>query len=77
MKILKPLMKKILLLLILGYSFKAFSQTQALMGKWILDKTIYSNGKFLEINNPLFSSKLIYIISSDLLSINERKFKAQ
>lgn len=70
-------MKKILLLLIFGYSLKAFPQTNELIGKWILDKTIYSDGKFLEINNPLFSSKLIYQISPNQLSINEQKFDAK
>lgn len=70
-------MKGILLLLILLCSFKTVSQTKELDGKWILDKTVYSDGKFLEINNSLFSTKIIYHISPNQLTINGRKFKAQ
>lgn len=70
-------MKRFLLFLIVGFSSKTFCQPNELIGKWILDKTVYSDGKLLEINNPLFSSKSIYEIRPNYLSINNQNLKAQ
>ena len=54
--ILKKQMKKYLLSILLLSISQLFSQNSILSGTWILDKTIYEDGNYLEINHPLFSN---------------------
>lgn len=46
-------------------------------GTWILDKTIYEDGNYLEINHPLFSNFTEYEFFSNNLKINGQKFNAK
>ena len=69
-------MKKYLLILLLSFS-QLFSQNTNLSGTWILDKTIYEDGNYLEINHPLFSNFTEYEFFSNNLKINGQKFNAK
>lgn len=69
-------MKKYLLILLLSIS-QLFSQNTNLSGTWILDKTIYEDGNYLEINHPLFSNFTEYEFFSNNLKINGQKFNAK
>lgn len=65
-----------LFLFLLSFSNNVFSQNKDLIGKWVLDRIQYSNGNNLEINNPEYSTKIIYIIEPNSLKILDRKFDA-
>ena len=69
-------MKKNLLILLFSFS-QLFSQNTNLSGTWILDKTIYEDGNYLEINHPLFSNFTEYEFFSNNLKINGQKFNAK
>lgn len=58
-----------ILFFILAFS-NAYSQSKELIGKWVLVKTIYTEGRNLEINNPQYAIKSILDISSNLIKIN-------
>jgi tetratricopeptide (TPR) repeat protein len=64
-----------LFLIIFVFSL-SFSQNKNLIGKWILDRTQFSNGNNLEINNPNYSTKTIYVISPNSLTISNQKFES-
>lgn len=64
-----------LFLIIFVFSL-SFSQNKNLIGKWILDRTQFSNGNNLEINNPNYSTKTIYVISQNSLTISNQKFES-
>lgn len=51
-----------------------FSQSKNLIGKWILDRMQFTNGNNLEINNPNYSTNLIYYIEPNSLRIYDQKF---
>lgn len=68
---------KLLLLLYLIVCIKTYSQSQRLMGEWILDKIVQPDGKNLEINNPKYSFSLFYKINQDEFVISKQKFKAK
>jgi len=51
-----------------------YSQSKSLIGTWILDKIQFANGNNLEINNPNYSTKLIYSIEPNSLQIHDQKF---
>lgn len=65
-----------LFLFSLSFSINTFSQNIKLNGKWVLDKIQLSNGSNLEINNPEYSTKIIYLIEPNSLKILDRKFDA-
>ena len=69
-------MKNFILILCLFISSKNFSQSQKLMGEWILDRVYPSNGKKLEINNRKYSIFLSYKVTPNELMINDQKFEA-
>lgn len=70
-------MKHIFSLVALFYSITiCYSQNKELTGKWILVKTIYNDGKNIEINNPTYSQELVYTINPNNLKINTQNFKA-
>lgn len=64
-----------ILFLFIAFSI-CYSQNQNLIGKWILVKTMFNNGQNIEINNPNYSTKIIYLIKPDLLQINDQKFQS-
>ncbi len=68
--------KKLLFILFLIVIVKGFSQNKNLLGTWVLDKIIYSNGKDIEVNNELFSYELIYTIAPNRITINDYLFDA-
>ena len=71
------LIKLITTLLITVFSaITVNSQSREMVGKWVLDRTQFSNGKNLEINNPNYSSRIVYIIEPNSLKINGQKLKA-
>ncbi|MBA9072364.1 hypothetical protein GGR22_000490 [Flavobacterium gossypii] len=52
-------MKHIFSLVALFYSITiCYSQNKELTGKWILVKTIYNDGKNIEINNPTLFTRI-------------------
>lgn len=53
-----------------------YGQESDLLGNWILERTQFSNGENLEINNPIYSTKLTFLITSDSLQILSQVFKA-
>ena len=68
--------KKLFFLFSLIYFVKVYSQSKNLLGTWILDKIIYSNGKDIEVNTELFSYELIYKIAPNRITINDYLFDA-
>lgn len=58
------------------FVIKSYGQEKKLQETWILDKVFYENGKDIEINNPLFSTNLIYKISPKNIKINKNNFNA-
>ncbi|MGI9652193.1 tetratricopeptide repeat protein [Chryseobacterium sp. RLHN22] len=60
----------------LSFSITIYSQNKTLTGKWILDRIQFSNGSNLEINNPEYSTKIIYQIEPNSLKIIDQKFDA-
>ena len=75
--IIRNQMKKYLLSILLLSISQIFSQNSILSGTWILDKTIYEDGNYLEINHPLFSNFTEYEFLSNHLKINGKKFNAK
>lgn len=53
-----------------------FSQSQNLIGKWILVKTLFDDGRNIEINNPNYSTKLVYTITPKKIRIINQNFDA-
>ena len=68
--------KKLFFLFSLIYFVKVYSQSKNVLGTWILDKIIYSNGKDIEVNTELFSYELIYKIAPNRITINDYLFDA-
>lgn len=68
--------KKLLITFLLLVFVKSFSQNKNLLGTWVLDKIIYSNGNDIEVNNELFSYELIYKIAPNRITINDYLFDA-
>jgi len=64
-----------LLFAILAFS-NAYSQSDLLIGKWVLVKTIYADGRNLEINNPQYATKSIVEISKNSIKINSALLSA-
>lgn len=58
-----------LLFAILAFS-NVYSQSNLLIGKWVLVKTLYTDGRSLEINNPQYSTKSILDVSPNSIKIN-------
>lgn len=70
-------MKRIFSLIILFCSFSTcYSQNKELIGKWILVKTLYSDGRKLEVNNSQYSTNVVFRISPNNLNINDQNFVA-
>jgi len=65
----------ITIFLFIAFSF-CYSQNQNLIGKWILVKTMFNDGRNIEINNPNYSTKLIYTIKPKSIKINNQNFDA-
>lgn len=70
-------MKRIFFLIIFFCSFSTcYSQNKELIGKWILVKTLYSDGRKLEVNNSQYSTNAIFRISPNNLNVNDQNFVA-
>lgn len=67
---------KLAIIIILTTLTNSYSQSKELQGQWILVRTLFSDGKRLEINNPLYSTSISYTIKPNLLDISGQKFKA-
>ncbi|MGC4128881.1 MAG: hypothetical protein QM564_04820 [Bergeyella sp.] len=70
-------MKNFVFLITLIAHLNAFSQENSILGKWVLEKTTYADGKALEVNHPLYSSIQIYYISPGSFMIGPAKYDAQ
>lgn len=53
-----------------------YSQSNELVGKWVLVKILFSDGRNLEINNAQYSAKSILDISTGLIRINGTRLSA-
>ena len=69
--------KKLIVLIIFTNLISSYSQNSVLNGTWILDKTVYEDGKSLEINHPLYSTYTEYEFLANSIKINEHKFNAK
>lgn len=70
-------MNRILIFLISFFTFSHFySQNQNLTGNWILVKTLFNDGKNIEVNNSNYSTKLIYAIKKNSIRINNQYFES-
>lgn len=70
-------MKYIYSILFLFFNYSNFySQSKELTGNWILVKTLFNNGKNLDINSSQYSTKQILEISANSIKINDFLFPA-
>lgn len=69
-------MKKLFYLLLITTSVNLCSQSSDLKGYWILERTVYENGNFLEINNPLYSSFTSLEFNKNSVKINGKHFES-
>ncbi|MEN5435469.1 hypothetical protein ABE545_17670 [Sphingobacterium faecium] len=71
-------MKGIIIIILFFVGINSLSaQSNALLGKWILDTSLTPEGKLLPLDDPLFSSLVIYEFTEKKLAINEHKFDAE
>lgn len=64
-----------ILLLFLCFS-NCYPQSKELTGNWVLVKTLFNNGKNLDINSSQYSTKQILEISENSIKINDYPFEA-
>lgn len=64
-----------LLFVLLAFS-NVYSQSNELIGKWILVRTLYADGRNLEINNAQYATKSILDISPNFIKINNTRLSA-
>lgn len=65
-----------LFLVILNF-FNCYSQSKDLTGKWIMVKTMFNNGKNLDLSDAQYSTKQIFEIKENAIKISNFPFAAQ